>query len=81
MIIPSSNEGVEVCSESRDKDVVHTKEVNDIRGVKQTVFLQRVKNIMVLAGHCNPDITPKSLYSRKKFQLVDLDLYSNLCFH
>ncbi|KAJ4948119.1 hypothetical protein JOQ06_019659, partial [Pogonophryne albipinna] len=46
MIIPSLDKGVKVCSKSRDKDVVHTKEVNHIRDIKQTIFLQRVKNIM-----------------------------------
>lgn len=50
MIIPSSDEGVKVSPESRDKDVVHTKEVYHIRDIKQTIFLQRVKDIMVLAS-------------------------------
>lgn len=51
---------------SRDKDVVRTKEVHHIRDVEQTAFFQRVKNIVVFACDRNPDITPKSLYSRMK---------------
>uniref|UniRef100_UPI0037E9816A G2/M phase-specific E3 ubiquitin-protein ligase-like n=1 Tax=Semicossyphus pulcher TaxID=241346 RepID=UPI0037E9816A len=40
MMIPSSSEGGKVCLQSREKDVVHTKEVNHIRDVKQAIFFQ-----------------------------------------
>ncbi|KAJ8333429.1 hypothetical protein SKAU_G00414370 [Synaphobranchus kaupii] len=63
MIIPSFNEGVKVGPDSRDKYVVHTKEMNHIRDIKQTVLLQRVKNIMLPQSWSTP--TPSYSFPRR----------------
>lgn len=40
--------------------------------VKQVIPIQSVKNIMVLASDCNPDIMPKSFYVVNTFKFKDI---------